>query len=89
MNPNDLIDQSTGKIVLSQVMRQSHARAAFLARAGLNYREQFAIALRNSWETARNYAGYWQMAHSGGSGPMMYTGGNQGLVSGLSHEGSV
>jgi hypothetical protein len=89
MNPQNLIDQATGRILPGMVMQFSHKRAAFLAARGHSYRAVFAEQMRLNWETARNYAGYWKMAHSAGSSPMLYTGGNQGLVEGVSHEGGV
>lgn len=89
MNPRNLVDQATGKIIPAQVRLAAEGRAKFLADHGHDYRKSLADALRWVRDLARSEAYYWKLEHGGGSGPMAYTGGNQGLVSGVSSERSV
>lgn len=87
MNPNALIDQSTGRIIPAAVLRQAHVRAASLAKRGPTYRTALSFALAEKWSIARDYAGYWQMRHSTAPRAMPFTGGRQ--IDGTMHERSV
>ena len=79
MNPNTLICQTTGRILVGQVMRAAHARAAFqTANNGeTSYRASLATALRLFWSIAHSYAAAWLLEHGAAVSPLPYMGGRR------------
>lgn len=87
MNPRDLVDRTTGRIIPAQVMRAAHARAAFLTGIGRSYRELLAVSMRNAWALAKNEAHVWTLENGAASNPLPYMGGR--AVDTIAHERSV
>lgn len=87
MNPHDLIDPATGRIIPAQVLRHANKRAAFLASDGLSYRTALSYGLRQNWAVARNYAYYRRLEIENVARPLPYTGGRE--IDGTMHERCV